>query len=75
MVKKYWFSRYLGHALFSSSLNSIDFLPTINNCLLNESTDKVNLSSLSFLQTKLNNNVCGYTFTCITGSVSGDSLL
>jgi hypothetical protein len=30
-LKKYWFSRYLGHALFSSSLNSIDFLPTINN--------------------------------------------
>ena len=30
-LKKYWLSRSRGHALFSSSLNSIDFLSTINN--------------------------------------------
>ncbi|CAF3424706.1 unnamed protein product [Rotaria sp. Silwood1] len=30
-LKKYWLSRHLGHALFSSSLYSIDFLSTINN--------------------------------------------
>ncbi|CAF4543469.1 unnamed protein product, partial [Rotaria sp. Silwood2] len=30
-LKKYWLSRHLGHALFSSSLHSIDFLSTINN--------------------------------------------
>ena len=30
-LKKYWLSRYLGHALFSSSLDSIDLLSTINN--------------------------------------------
>jgi hypothetical protein len=29
-LKKYWLSRYLGHALFSSTLNSIDFLSTMN---------------------------------------------
>jgi hypothetical protein len=27
-LKKYWLSRHLGHALFASSLNSIDFLST-----------------------------------------------
>ena len=30
-LKKYWLSRHLGHGLFASSLNSIDFLSTINN--------------------------------------------
>jgi hypothetical protein len=30
-LKKYWLSRHLGHALFSSSIYSIDFLSTINN--------------------------------------------
>jgi hypothetical protein len=30
-LKKYWLSRYFGHALFSSSFDSIDLLPTINN--------------------------------------------
>ena len=30
-LKKYWLSRYLGHALFSSSINSIQFLSTKNN--------------------------------------------
>jgi hypothetical protein len=30
-LKKYWLSRYFGHALFASSINSIDFLSIINN--------------------------------------------
>ncbi len=30
-LKKYWLSRHLGHALFASSLNSIDFISNINN--------------------------------------------
>lgn len=30
-LKKYWLSRYLGHALFSSSLDSVELLPTINS--------------------------------------------
>ncbi|CAF3896482.1 unnamed protein product, partial [Adineta steineri] len=32
-LKKYWLSRYIGHALFASSLYSSDFLSTINNSL------------------------------------------
>ncbi|CAF1357477.1 unnamed protein product [Rotaria sordida] len=30
-LKKYWLSRYLGHALFSSSLDSIELISTTNN--------------------------------------------
>ncbi|UJR23853.1 hypothetical protein I4U23_026828 [Adineta vaga] len=30
-LKKYWLSRYLGHALFGSTLNSTDLLSTMNN--------------------------------------------
>lgn len=36
-LKKYWLSRDIGHALFASSLNSIEFLSTSNT---NNSTDK-----------------------------------
>ncbi len=30
-LKKYWLSRYFGHALFATSIYSMDFLSTINN--------------------------------------------
>ena len=40
-LKKYWLSRYLGHALFSSTLDTIELLPTINHSLTDlSSTDK-----------------------------------
>ncbi|CAF1194933.1 unnamed protein product [Rotaria magnacalcarata] len=32
-LKKYWLSRHFGHALFASSLHSMDFLSTINGSL------------------------------------------
>jgi hypothetical protein len=42
-LKKYWLSRYLGHALFSSSLDSIDLLSTtINETLLIEKEEFLN---------------------------------
>ncbi|CAF0757365.1 unnamed protein product [Rotaria sordida] len=39
-LKKYWLSRHLGHALFSSSLYSIDFLSPINNSFDDISVEK-----------------------------------
>lgn len=30
-MKKYWLSRYLGHALFTSTLDTIELLPSINH--------------------------------------------
>ncbi|UJR24962.1 hypothetical protein I4U23_006326 [Adineta vaga] len=41
-LKKYWLSRHVGHALFSSSLDSIDLLSTLNNGLSSDisSVDK-----------------------------------
>jgi len=42
-LKKYWLSRYLGHALFSSSLDSIDLLSTtVNETLLIEKDEFLN---------------------------------
>ncbi|CAF2321704.1 unnamed protein product [Rotaria sp. Silwood2] len=45
-LKKYWLSRYLGHALFSSSLDSIELLSTNNNTFsdlsLNEKEEFLN---------------------------------
>lgn len=44
-LKKYWLSRYLGHALFSSSLDSTNLLSTINN----SSSDISNVEKVEFL--------------------------
>ena len=37
-LKKYWLSRYLGHALFASTFNSSNFLSTLNNSVEDKST-------------------------------------
>lgn len=40
-LKKYWLSRYLGHALFSSALDTIDLSPAINQSMTDlSSTEK-----------------------------------
>lgn len=44
-LKKYWLSRSMGHALFASSLDSIDFLSTINS----SSSERFSLEKDNFL--------------------------
>lgn len=43
-LKKYWLSRDIGHALFASSLNSIEFISTSN---VNPSFDKEEIQSFN----------------------------
>ncbi|CAF1490259.1 unnamed protein product [Adineta steineri] len=55
-LKKYWLSRDLGHALFSSSLDSIDLLSTINNSF-GETSSTEKEEFLNEIKTSTNENI------------------
>ncbi|CAF2040283.1 unnamed protein product [Rotaria magnacalcarata] len=55
-LKKYWLSRHIGHALFSSSLDSIELMSPITN-LLGDMSSKEKEEFLNEIRTSNNRNV------------------